>query len=256
MRAYLAFTKKEFCEVTRTYKLLIMACVFFVLGLMNPITAKIIPQMMDSFLPEGMKIVIPEPTAADSWAQFFKNVPQMGLIVLVIVFSGILANEFSRGTLVNMLTKGLSRSIVILSKFTMMVSVWTASYILCFGVSYAYTAYFWSGDGISPLHVIFSVSCLWLFGVLLLASMMLGGVLFKNSYGCLLFTGGFVVILFLINIVPKLQEFNPIALASNNMALITNGMPISDFVWPIALCAALTAGFVIAAVAVFNKKQV
>ncbi len=256
MRAYLAFTKKEFTETTRSYKLLIMGCVFLLLGLMNPITAKITPQLMDSFLPEGMKIAIPEPTAADSWAQFFKNVPQMGLIVLVIVFSGIMANEFSRGTLVNMLTKGLSRSIVIVSKFTMAVSVWTASYVLCFVVSYAYTSYFWKENSLSTIHILFAVFCLWLFGVLLLASMMLGGVLFKNSYGCLLFTGGFVVILFLINIVPKLQDFNPIALASNNMTLITNSMPISDFVWPIVLCAALTAGFIIAAVALFNKKQV
>jgi len=253
MRSYFAFTSKEFCEATRTYKLLIMAAVFLLLGMMNPITAKITPQLVASFMPEGMKITIPEPTAMDSWAQFFKNVPQMGLIVLVVLFSGIMANEFSRGTLINILTKGLPRSVVILSKFTMAVILWTASYVLCFGVTYAYTAYFWSGSLIP--NILFSVFCLWLFGVLLLASMMLGGILFKSSYGCLLFTGGFVILLFLLNIVPTLQAYNPISLASNNMALLTNKMTASDFKWPIIIGFAAIASYLISAVALFNKKR-
>jgi len=136
----------------------------------------------------------------------------------------------------------------------MAVFMWTGSYVLCFGVSYAYTAYFWTGDGIS--NIAFSVFCLWLFGILLLAAVMLGSVLFKNSYGCLLFTGGFVVALFLINIVPKLQEYNPIKLASGNMALLTSEMSVSDFTLPIVICCATAAVFIIAAVALFNKKQV
>jgi len=253
MKSYLAFTKKEFCETVRTYKLLIMGAVFLLLGMMNPITAKITPQLLKSFMPAGIEITIAEPTAMDSWAQFFKNVPQMGLIILVIIFSGIMANEFSRGTLINMLTKGLSRSVVILSKFTMAVLLWTASYALCFGVTYVYTAYFWKGDGVS--NILFSVFCLWLFGILLLATIMLGGVIFNSSYGCLLFTGGFVVALLLINIVPRLQKYNPITLASSNMALLANEMSVADFTLPIVICCLAVIGFVISAIALFNKKQ-
>ena len=253
MKSYLAFANKEFCEAIRTYKLLIMGAVFLLLGMMNPITAKITPQLLKSFMPDGMLITIAEPTALDSWAQFFKNVPQMGLIVLVIVYSGIMANEFSRGTLINILTKGLSRSVVILAKFTMAVSLWTVNYALCFGVTYAYTAYFWKSDVVP--NILFSVFCLWLFGILLLACIILGGVLFRSSYGCLLFTGGFVVALLLINIVPKVQEYNPITLSSSNMALLTNKMSVSDFTLPIIVCCIAAAGFVILAITLFNKKQ-
>ncbi|MEA4890040.1 MAG: ABC transporter permease [Clostridiaceae bacterium] len=252
MRSYLAFTQKEFCEAARTYKLLIMAAVFALFGMMNPITAKITPQMLDALMPPEMKITLGEPTAMDSWAQFFKNVPQMGLIVLVIVFSGIMANEFSRGTLINVLTKGLARSTVILAKFTMSASLWTVSYVLCFGLTYIYTAYFWKNA--APPNLLFSVFCLWLFGVLLLASVILGGVLFKSNYACLLFTGGFVVVLFLINIIPQVQKYNPVGLAENNMPLLKNAMS-ADFAWPVALCCVMIIGFVGAAVALFNKKQ-
>jgi len=254
MRAYIAFTKKEFCEFTRNYKLFIMACVFLILGMMNPLTAKIIPVLMENYMPEGIVINLGDPTALDSWMQFYKNVPQMGLIVLVIVFSGIMSNEFSRGTLVNMLTKGLPRRTVIFSKFTMAASIWTAAYALCFGVTYAYTAYFWSGDGVS--NIWFSALCLWFFGIFLLSTIMLGGVIFKNNYGCLLFTGCIVVILSLINIVPKIAEYNPIALSSNNMALLTNEITPSDFLIPIIITFVLIITFIISSVLLFNKKQI
>ncbi|MBK5253334.1 MAG: ABC transporter permease [Peptostreptococcaceae bacterium] len=254
MKAYIAFTKKEFCENLRTYKLFIMLCVFLLLGLMNPITAKITPQLLKSLMPEGMNITIMEPTALDSWAQFFKNVPQMGLSVLVIVFSGIMANEFSRGTLINMLTKGLSRKVVILSKFTMTTIIWTLSYALCFAATYAYTIYFWSSEGVS--NILLSVFSLWLFGILLLAIILLGGVLFKNNYGVLLFTGGFVVALMLLNLSSTIQKYNPITLASSNMALLTNNMFVSDFTMPIVICVITIIASIGSAIMIFNKKQI
>lgn len=254
MKSYLAFTKKEFTEAFRNYKLFILAAIFLLLGMMNPITAKITPQMLKTLMPAGISIKIAEPTALDSWAQFFKNVPQMGLIVLVIVFSGIMSNEFSRGTLINILTKGLARRTVILSKFTMASVLWTACYILCSGVTYAYTAYFWKGDNVP--NILFAVFCLWLFGILLLALMMLSGVLFKSGYGSLLFTGGFAAILLLLNIAPKLQKYNPVSLASNNMALLTGKMTAADFRWPVILAIAAIIAFLISSIALFNRKQV
>lgn len=254
MRAYLAFTKKEFCELTRTYKLLIMSAVFLILGMMNPITAKITPMLLEKLMPEGIDIHLGDPTAIDSWVQFYKNVPQMGLIVLVIVFSGIMANEFTHDTLINMLTKGLPRRTVILSKFTMATSVWTAAYALCFSVSYAYTAYFWNSD--NTFHIGFSAICLWIFGVLLISAIMLGGVLFKNSYGCLLFTGGVTVLLFLLNIVPKIAEYSPLALVSKNMALITNQAAVSDLTMPLILAGVCIVGMLSGAILLFDRKQI
>lgn len=253
MKSYIAFTKKEFVENFRTYKFFIMMTVFLLLGMMNPIMAKLTPQLLKSFMPKDMNITICEPTAIDSWTQFFKNVPQMGLIVLVIIFSGIMANEFSRGTLINMLTKGLSRGTVILSKFTMATAIWTLSYVLCFIVSYAYTAYFWNDDGI--INLIFSVFCLWLFGILLIAITLFGGVIFKNSFGGLLFTGGCVVVLTLLNIAPSLKKYNPISLSSSNMDLLTSEKSTSDFRFAIIICFIIIILLIFSSIKIFNKKQ-
>lgn len=254
MRAYFTFIQKELMESLRTYKLLIMLAVFLLFGMLGPLTAKLTPKLLEALATDGIKIIVPEPTALDSWAQFFKNISQMGFIILAILFSGMMASEFIHGTLTNILTKGLPRSTVILSKFTMASAVWTISYLLCFGVSYAYTAYFWSTDRIANL--LYSVICLWLFGILLLAVIMLGGVLFKNSYGCLLFAAGFTAILFLLNIVPGFQKYNPVALVSNNMSLLTGGILPKDLTASLAISILLVIICIASAISVFNKKQI
>ena len=77
---------------------------------------------------------------------------------------------------------------MILSKLTVALVMWTAAYVICTGISWAYTAYFWKGE---ILHDLFSAAVLvWIYGILLLAVGLFGSVLCKNAYGNLLITGG------------------------------------------------------------------
>ncbi len=251
MSSYWAFTKKEFLECFRTSKLIIMIMVFILLGIMNPVLAKITPELLSSLQSEGMTISVAETTALDSWTQYYKNMPQMGLIVLVVIFSGILSNEISKGTLINVLTKGLHRTTVILAKMTMAVTVWTVSYFLAFLVSYFYTAYFWPDGACDNLFL--AAACLWLFGVMMLASIMVGSVIFKGIAGCLLFAGGFVAVMFILNLFPKIAEFNPMLLASGNMNLITGAMDTGDFIKPIIVCIILIIAFLFSSCTIFKK---
>jgi len=161
VKGYFAFLKKEFFEYTKTYKLFIMLMIFIIFGITNPLIAKLMPEIVGSLVTDGVVITLPEPTAYDAWAQFFKNATQMGLFVMVILFSGVLSSELSKGTLINLLTKGLSRTAVILSKYTCMVSVWTISISLCFGLTYGYTAYlFPQGETSNLLFSVFAYGCL------------------------------------------------------------------------------------------------
>lgn len=254
MRAYLAFTKKELLESLRTYKVLIILMIFISFGMLAPLTAKLTPKLLELLMTEGMQITLAEPIAIDSWAQFFKTISQMGFIVVIILFSNIMANEFNRGTFVNILTKGLPRSTVIFSKFTVASIIFTASYLVSFSLSYLYTSYFWGGDKV--LNLLPSIFYLWLFGILLLAIIMLGGVIFRSSYGCLMFVGSFIFTLFLLNIVPKLQIYNPIALASKNMSLLTGNTLPKDLGVAVITSIAIILLSIFIAIRVFNKKNI
>lgn len=254
MRNYIAFLKKELLESVRTYRLFIIIAVFFAFGMMSPLTAKLMPKLISYAQKDGMKISMPEPAAIDSWKQFFKDISGMGLIVIALIFSGVLANELSKGTLVNMLTKGLNRSTVILSKFTAMIIIWTASYALAFAMAFVYTAYLFKNHEMHNL--LFSVFCLWLFGVLLLSVILLGATLIKSSYGCLFITGTVVAILMVLNTFPKLQEYNPFSLASYNAALLTSSVKVSELYYPTFISCALVLICIIGSILIFNKKQI
>lgn len=157
MKQFLAFTKKEFLELTRTGKVYILLIIFAIFGIMNPAIAKLTPWMFE-MLADTMKeqgIVINEVavTAMTSWEQYYKNM-SMEFIVLVVMFCGILTSEYQKGTLINMLTKGLPRWKVILSKSITLFASWSLCYWLAFGITYTYNAYFWNNSIAN--HVIFA----------------------------------------------------------------------------------------------------
>lgn len=252
MSGYYAFLKKELLESIRTYKLLILIAVFFIFGMLSPLTAKLMPDLLSSFLPEGITLTVAEPTALDAWMQFFKNTSQMGLILTVILFSGILGTELTRGTLINMLTKGLSRHAVILSKLTAMILLWTVSYMTAFVVTWGYTAYLFPND--VPPHLGLSVFCLWLFGTFLMTLFLFAATLVKSSYGALILTGAVSALLAMVNIAPLAQKYNPLILALNNTALLTNAIQPSEMYSALTV-ASICFPLLIAGAAVTFKKR-
>jgi len=254
MRQFIAFTKKELYESMATYRLYVLLAVFVIFGVMSPLIAKLTPDIIASMGDLGIEITLPEPTAMDSWEQFFKNVGQMGMLTLIITFCGIMANEFSRGTLINLLTKGMKRHTVILSKFLSASVMWAAGYMLCLAICYAYTAYFWPGGELSNVFLAFL--SLWLFGEFLITLLIFGGVLFGNFYGSLLICGGVIVVLNLLNIIPKVQKYNPVILSGDTLNLLNERRGAADFIPAALVCAAAAVLLIIAAIAVFNKKRV
>ena len=92
MKSLFAFMKKEFTAQLRSGKIIILAGVFLLLGIMNPGVAKLTPwlleMMADSMAESGMNITITTPSALDSWTQFYKNIP-IGIIVFVVLEGGI-----------------------------------------------------------------------------------------------------------------------------------------------------------------------
>ena len=248
-------TRKEFHESVATYRFYILLAVFAIFGMMSPLFARLAPEILDSMGDMGgITIIMPEPTALDSWGQFFNNVGQMGMIVLVIIFSGVMSNEFSRGTLVNLLTKGLKRHTVILSKFLSSSLIWTAGYLLCFGLCYLYTAYFWEIGSIDYAFIVFGAP--WLFGLLIISLLIFGGTVFGNIYGSLFSCLAVVLLLNIISIVPSAARFNPVSLLSGTLSLLNGTSEPSQFVFAMLICGLLSLSLIIGSIIVFDRKKV
>ena len=254
MRAFIAFTKKECTENIRTFRFVILASVLLFFGILSPLTAKLLPELLGSIdMGGGIMITLPDPTAIDSWTQFFSNIGQMGMLALIITFSGITANEISRGTLVNLLTKGMPRHTVILSKFLTASVIWTIGYVISLAVCYAYTMYYWPAESISNAFIAFF--SLWFFGELMIAMLIFGGVLFGTFYGSLLSCFGVIITMSLISIAPATQKYNPQSLAGATLGLLNDQSKISDFIPALIICAIAIVIFLVASILVFNKKK-
>ena len=255
MRSLIAFTKKEVTEQIRSGKLMILTILFVLFGVMNPAVAKLTPWLLeimsDSLAESGMTITGVTVTAMDSWVQFFKNIP-MALIAFVLIQSNIFTKEYGSGTLVLSLTKGLERFKVVISKTAVLVALWTLGYWLCFGITYAYNAYFW--DNSIAQNLILSVVCWWLFGVFVIALIDLFSTLVNSNIGVLAGTGGVVLTFSLIGLIPKAGKYLPTLLTDGN-SLIYGVAKSEEYVAAVVITAGATLICVAVSIPWFNKKQ-
>ena len=190
-------------------------------------------------------------TAMDSWVQFFKNIP-MGLIAFILIQCSIFTKEYSSGTLVLALTKGLPRVQVVVAKATVLMALWSVGYWLCFGITYAYNAYYW--DNSIAQNLLFSTLCWWIFGGFIICLITLFSTCFRSTSGVLLGIGGTVFALYLLGLLPKVSRFVPTAL-TDGTSLIYGVKKSEDFLPALIITAAIGFFTLFVGASVFNKKR-
>lgn len=251
MSGYIAFVKKEFIENMKNYRFLIMFAVFLIFGITSAFLAKFTPEIL-SALAADMEMSS-KPVALDAWKQFYKNISGVGFSAFIILYGSCLSSEYSKGTLVLMVTKGLSRSAVIFAKYTVAAVLMTISYWASFATTYGYTAYLWQGTTLS--HVALAAFSLWVIGFLYLSILMLGCVIFKQTFTSILFAGGVIAIISLLGMIKPLSKFSPFILTSKNLDLISGTATISEFITPMVISVIMTFVGLLIAIKLFNKKQ-
>ena len=221
MKQLTAFIKKELLEQLRSGKAIILGAVCCLFGIMNPAIAKLLPwllEMMSEQLAEsGMYITEVKVDALDSWTQFFKNMPIL-LIVFIVMSSSILTEEYQKGTLVNVITKGMKRWKILVSKLLIMSVFWTVGYLMDFGITYGYNAYFWDND--IALNLLFAVFGYYLVGLWLISVVLLASVVLKSSSGVMLSVGAAFAVSYLLGFLPAFQEYVPTCILRSNELLI------------------------------------
>lgn len=255
MRAFVAFLKKECLSQLRGGKLAILLGVFFLLGIMNPAVAKLTPwllEMLSETAEGGIALpTVTEVTALDCWMQFYKNLP-VGLIVFVILEGGIFTREYSSGTLVLSLTKGLARYKVILAKAAVLTAIWSVCYLICFAITYISGDLFW--DNSVAGNIGFAAFLWWLFGMLAVALMTLFSTLATSSVGVYLGTGGVLLVSYAVGMLPRVGKYLPTMLADGN-SLIYGTLDAGEYTVAIVVASVLTVGSLALSVPIFNKKQ-
>jgi ABC-2 type transport system permease protein len=184
MSGFSILLKKELWQQIKTYRLLIVGCVFVFFGLTTPLMLKYLPEII-KLTGTPLPLEIPPPTAIESLAEYAGTVGQLGVLLTVLMSMGAIADELRRGTAVIILSKPVTRAVFVNAKLTaisltFIVSLIAAS-LLCFG----YTVWLIGPASVMPfiglnlllaLFLIFCLSVTLLFSSLFRSSLAAGGL--------------------------------------------------------------------------------
>lgn len=255
MRQFTAFFYKEMMEMVRSGKFLILTIVFILFGIMNPAIAKLTPWIMeltaDSLAETGIMVTEVKVDALISWGQYYKNIG-MGIIVFLLIFGSILTIEYQKRTLINMVTKGLARWKIVLSKTAAVVLMWTFLYWLCFGMTYGYNAYFWD-NGIAN-HVFFAAFCIYILGIWLISLVIVMSTIVSSGSLAVLLTGGVFGVFYIMSLLADFKEWLPVQLM-NAGGLLTGNGGIEDYRGALVVSGVMAVLDILGAVLVFDRRD-
>ena len=223
---------------------------------MNPAIAKLTPWIIEVFseslAESGMIVGEVTVNALTSWTQFFKNIP-MALIAFVLIYASIFTKEYEDKTLELILTKGIKRYKIVLSKLLLLICLWTLGYWICFMITYLYTGYFW--DNSIATGLVGASFNWWLFGLFVLCLVVFFSTLFNNYSTVLLGSGGVVVAMSVVSFIPKIATFMPTSLMNSSLLLI-GSEALVDYIEATFIALTLMICSIVFSIVLFNKKQI
>lgn len=252
----MAFLKKEFKAIFKTYRFWVIPLVLVFFAVMSPPTAKLTPQLLKAAIPPGMSFKMPEPVLTDAFVQWFKNLSQIGVLAIILLTMGIVAEEKSSGTILLVVTKPVSRANVILSKFFAQ-SIWLAvSFITAAALCYFYAgaifkfdmlAEFTQGSLMYLLYFVLVVAITVFFSAVMKNQIAAGGLTLILTVGMSLFAA----------LSKTFDKYGPTGLTTVglNVALGQNGTALSQAYWPAATAILLIAAFLAGAIVIFNREE-
>jgi ABC-2 type transport system permease protein len=214
---------KEFREQWRTWKMVVFMAVFLITGISSPVLAKYTPALLKSIpnLPDGLADFIPAPTVADSVAQYLKNTEQFGVLLIILLTMGVVAQEKERGTAAMLLTKPVSRSAVVLAKWLSGMTILLAGLIVDGLAFLAYTAVLFE-----PL----SFGAFWILNLLLLVALgvyltvtLMASTLARTQAMAAAGAFGGLVVLIILGSIPRLGASMPGQLGIWGSSLVLKG---------------------------------
>ena len=253
MSATLVFARKEAVEIIRTWRIWVLPAIILFFAITAPLLARFTPEIVGAVAGDQLGgISLPPGTPLDSYAQWIKNLSQITLFALIIIYGGIVSSETSSGTAILVLTKPMSRTVFVAVK-AVIHSIFLAVLTLVGALAtWGLTAAVFGHAAAGPL---WSSTLIWLvLGVFYIAMMTFFSVLIPSAAGAAGAGMGAFVLLTIASLWKPLSDHSPAGLASQAAALAA-GKAAPDLLWPVLVSLVLAVGLVAAAALLFRRKE-
>jgi ABC-type transport system involved in multi-copper enzyme maturation, permease component len=252
MKGIAAFSRKEASEILRTWRIWVLPGMLLFFALSGPAIAKYTPQIVVAVAGSQFKqFGLPPSRYQDSYAQWAKNLSQIVLFAIIIIYGGAVSSERKSGTAVLVLTKPLSRSAFILAKALVHAAFIVAAVLAGTAITWAGTALMF---GQAPAGPLFTATLAWLaFGLLFLALMIFLSAWLNSQAGAAGIGLGVYALIAILTFSEKIEAYTPAALVNLPSTLAEGGSFGSA--WPIATSLILAAALVALAAWAFGRKE-
>jgi ABC-2 type transport system permease protein len=220
---------KEMREQVRTMRLIVVLAVFGAFGILSPVMAKALPDIIKA-AGSHMQITVPTPTVRDAMDQFTGNVGQIGALIAILISMGAVATEKERGTAGFLLTKPVGREEILVGKIAAIAIVLGLGLALAGILAAVYTAFLF--EPLSVPGTVASIALLWLSlavyaAVTFLASVVTRSALVAGGIGF-----GVFIVAGIVSAVPTIGRYMPNSLSTPAVSLAL-GLPGGDAAGPI-----------------------
>jgi len=246
--------RKELTEQWRTKRFLIVAAVLVVFGLTSPLLAKFTPDLLKSIpnIPTGLAEMIPVPSVTDAVGQYVKNMAEFGILLVLLMSMGVVAQEKERGTAAMLLTHPVSRLNFLIAKFTALGIMFAVSLAVAALSCWYYTLLLFTALPLGPylaLNGLILVVFLVYIAVTLLCSTLVRtqGAAAGLAFAALVLVAG-------IGSLPRIGEYFPGRLFTWGAALALGG---GDPAWPaLGVAAGIIVLALVSACLFFEREEI
>ncbi|HVB44642.1 MAG TPA: hypothetical protein VNF47_18340 [Streptosporangiaceae bacterium] len=119
----------EWLRLTRSPRWLVLAGVYLFFGLLGPVMAKYLQQIV-SQVQSGVKVSFPPPTPATGITEYIGQASQTGLIVVVVIAAGALSFDARPGLSLFLRTRAASIWQIVTPRFAVNAAAALAAYVL------------------------------------------------------------------------------------------------------------------------------
>jgi ABC-2 type transport system permease protein len=195
---------KEWLEQRRSYRLLAAVIVLAIAGILGPLTAKYLPQMLASMadVPEGLAAILPAADISMAVGEYTDNLVQFGVLLALLLPMAAVVGEKTQGTAALSLSKPVSRFSFLAAKVTaqgvtLLVAVATAS-----AIGYLYIGFLFGW--LDPLSFAAANALFWVYFIVLLSMTILASTLARSTLAAAGMAFGALIALGILGGVPAL----------------------------------------------------
>ncbi len=248
--------KYDFYYLKKTSKFIVFPIVIILIAIISPLSAKYLNELLEFTLQgTGIAINFPTPTVYDSYIQYFGNLYEIYLYVIIFIAVGMFIGDKTKGLLPMILSKPINRTKYILSKY---ISISILIFIsLIFGyIVFDYYTYFLF-DEIYMIGMLYG-SLLYFVYILFILSLALFAATHFKTYlmGIVITFGGYLLFSILGIFEVSVFKYLPAAILNNIVKVLFEDSEVREILLNVSCTFAITLIFISLSILRFRKQDI